>query len=145
MTKQSEIIRVARSWIGTPFHHQGRVKRTPDNKGGCDCLGLVVGVANEVGIDSITSNDRNDYAKNPNGEQLYGEMGRCLKEIPINDMSAGDIALFRFDKDPQHVGIISEKDGVASIIHCYLQARGVVEHSFDKYWKERLVAAFRVC
>ena len=34
------IVTCARSWIGTRFHHQGRLKKTQSHKGGVDCLGL---------------------------------------------------------------------------------------------------------
>jgi cell wall-associated NlpC family hydrolase len=37
------IVTQARGWIGTPFHHQARLKGI-----GCDCLGLCVGVALEL-------------------------------------------------------------------------------------------------
>lgn len=39
MTIRDIIIVEARSWIGTPYHHQAALKGV-----GCDCLGLVRGV-----------------------------------------------------------------------------------------------------
>jgi NlpC/P60 family putative phage cell wall peptidase len=36
---RNTIIAEARSWIGTPYHHQAALKGV-----GCDCLGLVRGV-----------------------------------------------------------------------------------------------------
>ena len=35
-----DVVRMARTWLGTPYHHQGRVKGA-----GVDCGGLVIGVA----------------------------------------------------------------------------------------------------
>jgi cell wall-associated NlpC family hydrolase len=35
----TDIVAVARSWLGTPYHHQATLKGV-----GCDCLGLVRGV-----------------------------------------------------------------------------------------------------
>jgi NlpC/P60 family putative phage cell wall peptidase len=139
-----DIVRVARSWIGTPFHHQGRVKRMTGNRGGCDCIGLVVGVARELDIRNIFANDRTDYAKMPDGKELYVALKSNLNEIPVAQIAAGDILLFRFDKAPQHVGIVGDLGGNLSIKHCYLQARGVVEHYIDECWKNRIVAGFRV-
>jgi hypothetical protein len=42
MLSGNTFIAQARTWIGTPFHHQGRLKGV-----GCDCLGLIVGVAED--------------------------------------------------------------------------------------------------
>jgi cell wall-associated NlpC family hydrolase len=45
MNTRDDIVRQARTWIGTPFHHQARLKSK-----GCDCLGLIVGVVDELGL-----------------------------------------------------------------------------------------------
>ena len=140
----NQMIQSARGWIGTRFVHQGRVKKTAVHKGGCDCIGFVVGVLNEVGRGDIACHDKTDYARVPNGMQLFYELRKVLQQVPDVDMRAGDIALFKFDKNPQHVGIISETDKQQTLIHCYLQARGVVEHRFDEIWQKRLVAVFRI-
>ena len=39
----SRIVREARSWIGTPYRHQGALKHA-----GADCLGLIRGVYRAV-------------------------------------------------------------------------------------------------
>lgn len=146
MTTKSEIIREARSWIGTRFHHQGRVKKNGGDRGGCDCIGLIIGVADNVGLTchgrKYSEFDRSDYARTPDGSQLQAAFAKYLREIPVSDIEPGDILMFRFDKDPQHVGIVSNLNDHIGLIHCYMQARGVVEHGLDDYWKERIVAAF---
>lgn len=144
MTINQQMANAARGWVGTPFHHQGRVKRTPENKGGCDCIGLIIGVARELGLKHIYENDESGYARMPDGEMLYMKLKEHLNEIPKEQMMEGDILLFRFDKNPQHVGIVSNLNGHMGIIHSYLQARGVVEHKMDEYWYARVVACFRV-
>lgn len=145
--RPQSIITAARSWIGTRFHHQGRVKKNGNNKGGCDCIGLIIGVADELDIKykgrPFSGLDKKDYAKTPDGKELYDSFCKYLTEIDIGDAKAGDILMFRFDKYPQHVGFLSDIEGVPAIIHCYLQARGVVEHRMDEYWRSRIVAAFR--
>ena len=45
MPDSNTIVTQARTWIGTPFHHQARLKGK-----GCDCLGLIVGVVDELGL-----------------------------------------------------------------------------------------------
>lgn len=146
MPDRNLIVSEARSWIGTRFHHQGRIKKNNYNKGGCDCIGLVVGVADALDIRcdgvKLSRYDRTDYARIPDGNQLKEAFCQYLDEIAPSDIAAGDILMFRFDKEPQHVGIVSENANNLNIIHCYLQARGVVEHSLDNAWISRIIAAF---
>jgi cell wall-associated NlpC family hydrolase len=37
--KRPDIVEEARSWLGTPYHHQAALKGV-----GCDCIGLLRGV-----------------------------------------------------------------------------------------------------
>jgi NlpC/P60 family putative phage cell wall peptidase len=147
MSHGNLIVNEARSWIGTRFVHQGRVKKNASNRGGCDCIGLVVGVADNVGImyhgSKLSQYDRLDYAKMPDGTQLEEAFCIYLDRIKIDEIRPADILMFRFNKDPQHVGIIGDCGDDFSLIHCYLQARKVVEHRLDEHWYNRIVAAFR--
>jgi cell wall-associated NlpC family hydrolase len=141
------IINEARSWLGTRFHHQGRVKANGKDRGGCDCIGLVIGVADNVGLKyqgkKFSEYDQTNYAKIPDGVHLYKSFCQYLEAIRIDQVQSGDVMMFKFNKAPQHVGIIGELNGDLSIIHCYLQARGVVEHRLDDYWRGLAVAGFR--
>ncbi len=128
----TKIITLARSWVGTKFHHQGRKKNI-----GVDCIGLVVGVAKELGIDVY---DRTSYPREPSGGTLETALAEYLGECGL---APGCVALFRIEKEPQHVGIISEVEGGLGIIHAYAQARKVVEHNFDESWRGRLVKCYR--
>lgn len=146
---QNHIVNAARGWIGTRFHHQGRCKKSSSGRGGVDCIGLIVGVAEELGIMSggkmLHEYDRTDYASIPNGNELYSVLQKHFIEIPVDKIAPGDILLFRFAKNPQHVGIVgNHPSGALSIIHSYIEARGVVEHLLDEKWMERAVAGFRV-
>ena len=127
MPDAQQIIDCARTYLGTPFHHQGRLKGV-----GVDCIGLVVGVAqtleliDDKGI-PLASFDHADYPPTPAGEY-----------------QPADILLFRFHQDPQHVGIVSQlPDGELGIIHCYASIGKVVEHRLNDTWKRLIVAAFR--
>ena len=143
----NEFVSEARSWIGTRFVHQGRLKKSCGDRGGCDCIGLIIGAADNVGITvkgrKLSQLDKRDYARVPDGERLLREFREYLKEVAIDDIREGDVLMFRFDKNPQHVGIASEYNGGVGVIHCYMQARGVVEHELDSHWREKLVAVFR--
>lgn len=143
MSPKHAIITEARSWLGTRFHHQGRKKGV-----GCDCIGLLIGVAEALALRSpvtgelLTHYDQVGYSRYPDGTALQHNLSEYLGEIPLSDMAPGDVALFQFESNPQHVGIISGYGEGLGIIHCYAQARKVVEHHFDASWRARLVAAY---
>lgn len=144
---RSQIIIEARSWIGTRFHHQGRIKKTENSKGGCDCIGLIIGVASNLDIKCkgrpLVSFDRTNYSRIPDGESLKNSLDYCLSPINIDSIQLADILLMRINKEPQHVAFVGVNDeGGLSLIHCYMQARGVVEHALDGYWKQKIVAAY---
>lgn len=146
---RAAIIVEARSWIGTAFHHQGRVKKTGGHKGGCDCIGLIIGVARALqiaGADGVMLADCDviGYGRFPDGIRLYQALRFHLQEISLSQAQPADIVLFRFDENPQHVGFISDypEAGSLGLIHCYAQVRRVVEHRLDALWQEKQVAAF---
>lgn len=129
-----KILAAARGWLGTKFHHQGRKKNV-----GVDCIGLIVGVAQELGLhEHITTNDRLNYARQPDESELQNALVENLREV---DLQVGAIALFSIDGRAQHVGIITDYAG-CGLIHAYIQAKKVVEHSLDDEWKKRLISCY---
>ena len=143
MSISDDIVTQARGWLGTPFHHQARLKKV-----GCDCLGLVVGVVDELGLKDSTgtllaSYDEVTYSREPDGAYLMQKLVGLLEEIPITEKRAGDLGLFNVRDNPQHVAIFTDYEGTIGMIHCYAQARRVVEHRLDDDWASRLVKVFR--
>nr|BDD46834.1 peptidase [bacterium] len=140
----NKIVTQARTWLGTKFHHQARVKGV-----GCDCIGLVVGVACELELKDKDGNllsnfDERDYAKEPNGKRLQKVLDAYLRPIPLQKIKPGDVLLFRIQHDPQHVGIVSDyPEGKLGLIHCYAGTGKVVEHRLDDKWLRRVVSAYR--
>jgi cell wall-associated NlpC family hydrolase len=116
--------------LDTPFHHQGRLKGV-----GVDCIGLVMGVARELGISDF---EARDYSMRPNPKVLMGHVGREL--IKISELKEGCILLFNIVSEPQHFGLYSKSTG--TIIHSYSVIGRVVEEPFDAIWKRRLIAMF---
>lgn len=142
------IVGCARGWIGTRFHHQGRIKKTERHKGGVDCLGLLIGVADELklrGKDGrlFASSDVTTYPHYPDTEKLYNTLASLLMPVVKTDLCAGDIVLLRIDGNPQHLAIVSDMDSGLGLIHAYAPARKVVEHVLDEWWKNRVEAVFR--
>ena len=131
------IVQEARSWLGTPFHHQGRCKGV-----GVDCAGLVIAVAKALGLSDF---DTQDYTPVPDGQRLECLCHTHLQHLPLEQLAPGDVLLFRFDQQPQHLAIAADhlQSGL-SLIHAYLPARKVVEVRLDARWRQRLVAAFRM-
>ena len=127
-TTPQEIIKSSRSWIGTRFRYHGRIKINEKNRGGVDCLGLILGVADELQAkknDKLLSfYDNISYKKIPQKNQLRDAMDKYFTNINPKDILIGDIALFQINKEIQHLGILSN----IGLIHCYIQAKGVVEH-----------------
>jgi len=174
------IIACARSYLGTRFHHQGRLKKTASHKGGIDCLGLLAGVATELDLrgkngEPLAHFDQKNYPHQPDTAELRRRLEMLLAPVPLDHIIPADIALFDIQGAPQHMGIISDniplplREGLwegwelsgdkqqppptqpspsrgegLNLIHAYAPARSVVEHAFDAYWREKMVAAFRI-
>lgn len=143
MTNPNDIVAQARSWIGTPFHHQARLKKV-----GCDCLGLVVGVVDELELKDkngvkLAAYDEVTYSKEPDGAYLTQKLLDVLDEVAVDDMCAGDLALFKVRENPQHLAILTDYEGGIGMIHCFAPARRVVEHRLDDDWRARIVKVFR--
>lgn len=143
MTLQNNIVAQARTWLGTPFHHQARLKRV-----GCDCLGLIIGVVDELGLKDkhgqpLAGYDEITYSKEPDGVYLTQKIAALLDEVSTDQAQAGDLALFVMGDNPQHLAILTDYENALGMIHCYAQARRVVEHRLDDDWKKRLTKVFR--
>lgn len=141
---QDEIVQAARGWLGVKFHHQGRTRAA-----GVDCLGLLVKVAEECALERegvmLSTLDKNDYGRNPDGKRLFDALAERLIQVDTGDVRPGDVGLFCVDKRPQHLAIVSDYPamGELGMIHAYAPMRKVVEHRMDAAWRERMVAAFR--
>lgn len=135
--RRLQIIRSARSWIGTPYRHQASRKGA-----GCDCLGLVRGVWREIygeepiDVPPYTPN----WAEDTQEETLLNAAQACLTPIENKVASAGDVMLFRMSpKAPcKHIAILS---GPTTMIHAYW-GRNVLEGHVTTYWSRRWVRSF---
>ena len=130
MPSRDDIVATARTYLGTPYHHQGRVKGV-----GIDCIGLLVCVARELGIQV---HDIEGYSRFPDGHTILEELPKCLDavETPV----PGDILVFWFDRPelPGHAGIQTD----VGVIHTYTVSKKVVEHTLNKVWMRRICASF---
>lgn len=128
---REQVIEAARSWVGTPWAHQGRRKGV-----GCDCVGLIVGALAECGVQVP---DFTWYRRAPEGDALLREVGARFWRL--DDVEPGSLLVFfvRHRRVAQHVGLLSF-DG--TIIHGNAAARVVCEQAYDAEWQRRTLAAF---
>lgn len=133
--KSNDIIRVAEEWIGTPFHQQGRQKQV-----GCDCIGLILGIAKEVGAVSLTNQpwdkcDIHTYNALTDSQLLLNLIPKYFKEsIYFNDskISPGEILLIQITESQYHLSIKSNNN---KIIHACSSLGRVVSHKIIPTWK----------
>jgi len=138
----TDIVSLARSWIGTPYVHQASVKGA-----GCDCLGLLRGVWRELrGEEPETPPPYSpDWAEAGGEETLRDALARHLTEIDPRDLAPGDVVLFRMlARGPaKHCAIVAEKDGALTLVHAR-QNKRVSEEAFTPAWRRKLAYAFRI-
>lgn len=140
MTLDAAAVRIARSWLGTPYRHQASVRGA-----GCDCLGLVRGVwrglyGNEPEPIPPYSADWGE----PDGQEaLWQAAVRRLIARPVATNMVGSVLLFRMRDGAiaKHLGIQSVIGPEPAFIHAY-DRHGVVESPLSEPWRRRVVARF---
>ena len=143
------IVKQARTWLGTKYHHQGRLKKSVTCAGGVDCIGLVIGIINELNICDdqgylLSKYDRLDYSMSPQTTKLAECFSLYLDLVDFADLASGDILLFKFWQNPQHVGIVSDyPTGGSGLIHCHSSSGCVVEQPLSEIWKRMITHAYR--
>ena len=131
--KREDFVSNARSMIGTPFHHQGRVPGV-----GLDCAGLVICAASELDL-----GDKAGYGRIPSQGLFSQAVADQCDPVSLDVAVPGDIIMFAFRTEPQHVAIISSINPVM-IIHAFKDAGRVVENSLDATWLGRLRGVWRI-
>ena len=132
MTSDSLLmIAAARACLGTPFHHQGRSPGI-----GLDCIGLVIVALQALGLNV---QDRADYGRRPDGRSLVAALD-AHGAVRVEAWRAGDVLLFRYDRQPQHVALATSED---TMIHSFAPAGKVVETLMGDYWLRRLTGVYR--
>lgn len=140
---RSDVIAEARLWVGTPYLHQAHARGI-----GCDCAGLVGGVAVALGLVAPDWWETEfaphvGYARQPLGDGLLRVLDAFMRSLHPDDAQAGDVVVMRFRRDPQHLGIVVPHRGGAGMVHALNQGpRAVVEHRIDERWSGRITHAY---
>lgn len=137
MIDRERIIKIARGWIGTRYHHQASLKGV-----GCDCIGLVRGVYEEyfgIKINNIPNYSR-DWGDCDGNEMLIKQGCVYFNEINKDEIQPGDIVALRWIKYSvaKHVAIVSF-DG--KMIHAY-NGHPVFEVNLSDWWKRKIAYAY---
>ena len=140
----NDILTIARTWLGTPYRHQGATKYA-----GCDCLGLIRGVWRELyGREAETPPPyRPDWAEVCAAEPMLDAARRWLVQRAATKAEPGDVLLFRMSPAAaiKHCAILTAAptphDPHPRMIHAYW-GRAVVESWMGPWWRRRLAEVF---
>ncbi len=155
VTRQ-QVVDEARSWDGTKWQHQGRLKGVA-----CDCIGLVVGVGCAIGaLDFVLGDARGQalvkkygaYGRMPDPAAMREFMRETLVPLRnVRDAGPGDIMHLRYDEEahmvnPQHIAIVTRTGWCVGgyMIHATrVHPKRVVEHVINDQWFRRSHRAYR--
>lgn len=132
----------ARTWMGTPFHHQAALKGV-----GCDCAGLIRGVGVACGVLDLPPHrwrPHASYSRTPNPRRMERVLRMLLRPIAIEDLQVGDVLWMGWrPRLPMHLGLLAERGGRYMLIHATADIGRVVEHGLTGDWRARIHSAWR--
>lgn len=140
MVTRADIVRVARSWIDTPFADKGRQKGR-----GIDCVGVPLMIAEELGLldkqgKPLTGQSYKDYSAQPVGNLVLDIAKLHLNWKPLYQMQPGDVLIMNMPSAACHAGILAS---MGTFIHAYAGGPAkCFEQIFDDKWARRIVACF---
>jgi NlpC/P60 family putative phage cell wall peptidase len=134
MIYSTDIVKVAREWIGTPYHHQAALKGI-----GCDCIGLLIGVWREI-IGNLPVEPpvySPQWHLHQKESQLISvlENSYGFKRINCSNPPSGSVLCMGLRKGPAHHAGIATGDN--TFIHSFMTAKKVVEVTLDSDWRSR--------
>lgn len=128
------LIATARSFLGTPFRHQGRGPQ------GVDCVGLLVCIARSL---DLPHDDVTGYTRRAEGIGFLEHFRGQLMELPLSAARQGDVLVFVETVYPCHTGLLSDRHGTPHLIHAHAPRRKVIEEPYAPAWQAKARFAFR--
>lgn len=121
-TPRQRIVTEALRWLGTPYHHHGRLRGI-----GVDCAMLLCEVMHAAGLV-----DRQDPGVYPTDWHLHRDDERFEAHVlaaggrRIDVPAVGDVGLLRYGRAYAHGAIVVDVEaGVPVLVHAYV-GRGVI-------------------
>lgn len=132
----AEFIKIAESWLGTPWKHFQRIKG-----GGVDCAWYVLEVAKQAGmVDKAVMLEwyPQDWAQHNADSGVIKVLKDYAVQVPIDNIRTADVLVYKYGRCASHVGYyIADRIGIHSDIR-----RGVskfrlteMESKFHSVWR----------
>lgn len=135
--ERATIVSAARSWLGTPYHHQASLRGV-----GADCLGVLRGVWRDLyGFEAERPPAyTRDWAEALDREDLIAAAARHLMPVAAVETQPGDVLLFRMRRGApaKHVGILTS---ATTFVHA-IEGAPACEISLQDWWRRRIAAAY---
>lgn len=134
--QQAAVVREAREWLATPYHHQGAIRGV-----GVDCAYLLIRVYHACGL--IPDIDPRPY---PADWHLHRSEQRYLSWVEqyaeqVDDPQPGDVALYQYGRCISHGAIVINWP---TIIHAYKGEGCVLDDGASGKMADRLVGFWRL-
>jgi NlpC/P60 family putative phage cell wall peptidase len=137
MPTQTDIVVIARKWIGTPYHHQASLRGV-----GCDCLGLVRGIYREAyGTDAeLPPAYSRDWAEASGIETMLLAAARHLTPVSPDHLAPGHVMIFRLRTSTvaKHAAVLVSP---TAMVHA-MEGAPAAEVPYLPWWQRRLASAF---
>lgn len=135
--KNLQAVAEALTWLGTRYHHQGRVKGV-----GVDCGTLICEVYEKVGLIPHIPTPKNhplDWHLHQSSEFYLNKVQEWCYEV--KNPQPGDIVLYRYGKSANHGAIIVEWP---IIVHANLKCGTILQDSSKGSLADHIVGFYRI-
>lgn len=121
-------LKEAEEWVGTP-----RMDGQSKKQIGCDCVGLLIGIAKEIGYLPVGYKEPN-YYQTARGDSMVNILSKHLRLTNKNSslITPGDIVVLEYRQQLTHVGIIGLNN---TFIHSHRRL-GVVKTELSSFRKK---------
>lgn len=128
--QRAEIVRIAKTWLGTKYHHHAQVKGV-----GADCATFIAEVFFEAGLVERfeVENYSPQWHLHRNSEKYMNRILEYAHEVETP--RAGDIVLWKFGRTYSHAGIVIEWP---FIIHEYVTSGCVIDDISKAKWLRKI-------
>jgi len=133
---QHPVITAAERWLGTPWHHQARIKGV-----GVDCAMLLCEAFEEAGLTPHIDPRPYpaDWHFHRNDERFLSWIKRYANQV--YKPREGDIAVFKFGRTFSHGAIIK---AWPMVLHCYIHESVREQDATQGYLAGRKVKFYRI-